>query len=72
MMRAMMMEFLDDPAYDYLDRQCMLGDNVMVAPVLPESGDVGGSTCLKVAGCRTCSTTMNSMVVSGINSSMAS
>lgn len=40
MMRAMMMEFPDDPACDYLDRQYMLGDNVMVAPVFTESGDV--------------------------------
>ncbi|MFO6425780.1 hypothetical protein ACLBOM_03115 [Escherichia coli] len=40
MMRAMMMEFPDDPACDYLDRQYMLGDNVMVAPVFTEAGDV--------------------------------
>ncbi|EAA0704514.1 alpha-xylosidase [Shigella boydii] len=37
---AMMMEFPDDPACDYLDRQYMLGDNVMVAPVFTEAGDV--------------------------------
>ncbi|MGD2848265.1 alpha-xylosidase [Escherichia coli] len=36
----MMMEFPDDPACDYLDRQYMLGDNVMVAPVFTEAGDV--------------------------------
>ncbi|HBA1097220.1 TPA: alpha-xylosidase [Escherichia coli] len=29
-----------DPACDYLDRQYMLGDNVMVAPVFTEAGDV--------------------------------
>ncbi|WP_319950577.1 TIM-barrel domain-containing protein, partial [Klebsiella pneumoniae] len=40
MMRAMMMEFPDDPACDYLDRQYMLGDNVMVAPVFTEAGDL--------------------------------
>ncbi len=38
MMWAMMMEFPDDPACDYLDRQYMLGDNVMVAPVFTEAG----------------------------------
>ena len=40
MMRAMMLEFPDDPACDYLDRQYMLGDAVMVAPVFSEAGDV--------------------------------
>ncbi|MDI5454480.1 hypothetical protein MJM04_32865, partial [Salmonella enterica subsp. enterica serovar Cerro] len=30
----------DDPACDYLDRQYMLGDAVMVAPVFSEAGDV--------------------------------
>ena len=40
MMRAMMLEFPDDPACDYLDRQYMLGDSVMVAPVFSEAGDV--------------------------------
>ncbi|BCG07647.1 alpha-xylosidase [Buttiauxella agrestis] len=40
MMRAMMLEFPDDPGCDYLDRQYMLGDSVMVAPVFSESGDV--------------------------------
>ncbi|MFF6009102.1 alpha-xylosidase [Rahnella sp. R3(2024)] len=39
-MRAMMLEFPDDPACDYLDRQYMLGDNVLVAPVFSEEGDV--------------------------------
>ncbi|WP_391595509.1 TIM-barrel domain-containing protein [Yersinia aldovae] len=32
-MRAMMLEFPDDPACDYLDRQYMLGDDLLVAPV---------------------------------------
>ncbi|CCJ80570.1 Alpha-xylosidase [Cronobacter dublinensis 1210] len=39
-MRAMMLEFPDDPACDYLDRQYMLGDAVLVAPVFSEAGDV--------------------------------
>ena len=40
MMRSMMLEFPDDPGCDYLDRQYMLGDSVMVAPVFSEVGDV--------------------------------
>ncbi|MGK7287481.1 alpha-xylosidase [Buttiauxella agrestis] len=40
MMRAMMLEFPDNPGCDYLDRQYMLGDSVMVAPVFSEAGDV--------------------------------
>jgi alpha-D-xyloside xylohydrolase len=44
MLRAMMLEFPDDPACDYLDRQYMLGDSVMVAPVFSESGDAVLST----------------------------
>ena len=40
MMRAMMLEFPDDPACDYLDRQYMLGDAMMVAPVFSEAGEV--------------------------------
>jgi len=40
MLRAMMLEFPDDPACDYLDRQYMLGDAVLVAPVFSEAGDV--------------------------------
>ncbi|CCJ74510.1 Alpha-xylosidase [Cronobacter condimenti 1330] len=39
-MRAMVLEFPDDPACDYLDRQYMLGDAVLVAPVFSEAGDV--------------------------------
>lgn len=39
-MRAMMLEFPEDPACDYLDRQYMLGDDLLVAPVLSEEGDV--------------------------------
>lgn len=40
MLRAMMLEFPDDPACDYLDRQYMLGDSIAVAPVFTEAGDV--------------------------------
>lgn len=39
-MRAMMLEYPDDPACDYLDRQYMLGDALLVAPVFSEAGDV--------------------------------
>lgn len=38
MMRSMHLEFPDDPACDYLDRQYMLGPNLLVAPVFSESG----------------------------------
>jgi alpha-D-xyloside xylohydrolase len=37
-MRAMALEFPDDPACDYLDRQYMLGDALLVAPVFASSG----------------------------------
>lgn len=40
MLRSMMLEFPHDPACDYLDRQYMLGDSVLVAPVFSEAGDV--------------------------------
>ena len=40
MMRPMMMEFPEDPACEYLDRQYMLGDSLLVAPVFEESGEV--------------------------------
>ncbi|GLV14309.1 alpha-xylosidase [Alicyclobacillus hesperidum] len=39
-MRAMLLEFPDDPACDYLDRQYMLGPSLMVAPVFQEDGFV--------------------------------
>lgn len=38
MMRAMMLEFPNDPACDYLDRQYMLGDSLLAAPVFAEDG----------------------------------
>jgi len=39
-MRAMMLEFPDDPTCDYLDRQYMLGDSLLVAPVFSPDGVV--------------------------------
>src|SRR5471030_1939155 len=39
-MRAMMLEFPEDPACDYLDRQYMLGEDLLVAPVFSEQGSV--------------------------------
>lgn len=38
MMRAMHLEFPDDPACDTLDRQYMLGGSLLVAPVFSEDG----------------------------------
>ncbi|RUT35507.1 alpha-xylosidase [Paenibacillus zeisoli] len=40
MMRAMLLEFPDDPASELLDRQYMLGDSILAAPVFSEKGDV--------------------------------
>jgi alpha-D-xyloside xylohydrolase len=40
MMRAMLLEFPDDPACEALDRQYMLGPSLLVAPVFSEAGDV--------------------------------
>ncbi|MBQ9212283.1 MAG: alpha-xylosidase [Clostridia bacterium] len=40
MMRPMLLEFPEDPAVEYLDRQYMLGDRLLVAPVFQESGEV--------------------------------
>ncbi|GAA0847368.1 alpha-xylosidase [Bifidobacterium pullorum subsp. gallinarum] len=39
-MRAMFLEFPEDPAVEMLDRQYMLGDSLLVAPVFSEKGDV--------------------------------
>lgn len=39
-MRAMYLEFPDDPGCRYLDRQYMLGDALMVAPVMDAQGQV--------------------------------
>jgi alpha-D-xyloside xylohydrolase len=40
MMRAMALEFPDDPACEALDRQYMLGPSLLVAPVFSQEGDV--------------------------------
>jgi alpha-D-xyloside xylohydrolase len=40
MMRAMALEFPDDPGCAYLDRQYMLGPDLLVAPVLAAGGEV--------------------------------
>ncbi|MDR0442956.1 MAG: alpha-xylosidase [Treponema sp.] len=39
-LRAMFLEFPDDPACSYLDRQYMLGTDLLVAPVFSEDGEV--------------------------------
>lgn len=40
MMRPMFLEFPDDPSCETLDRQYMLGDSLLVAPVFKENGEV--------------------------------
>ncbi|GAA1122010.1 alpha-xylosidase [Kribbella jejuensis] len=40
MMRPMLLEFPDDPAAAYLDRQYMLGQDLLVAPVMSLDGEV--------------------------------
>jgi len=40
MMRAMVLEFEGDPACEYLDRQYMLGEALLVAPVFSDQGQV--------------------------------
>jgi len=40
MLRAMILEFEEDPTCRYLDRQYMLGDSLLVAPVFSEDGEV--------------------------------
>lgn len=37
-MRAMVLEFPDDPACETLDRQYMLGDSILVAPIFRDDG----------------------------------
>ncbi|RED61633.1 alpha-xylosidase [Cohnella lupini] len=39
LMRAMVLEFGDDPTCDYVDRQYMLGDSLLVAPIFNPEGD---------------------------------
>jgi alpha-D-xyloside xylohydrolase len=40
LMRAMMLEFPDDPTCNYLDRQYMLGESLLVAPVFSDDNTV--------------------------------
>jgi len=40
LMRAMLLEFLHDPTCETLDRQYMLGDSLLVAPVMSQNGKV--------------------------------
>ena len=40
MMRAMLLEFPNDPACEHLDLQYMLGDSLLVAPVFSHDGSV--------------------------------
>lgn len=40
LMRAMFLEFPEDPACEQLDRQYMLGQSILVAPVFSEKGEV--------------------------------
>jgi len=40
MLRPMVLEFPDDPATAYLDRQYMLGPDLLVAPVMSATGEV--------------------------------
>jgi alpha-D-xyloside xylohydrolase len=40
MMRAMVLEFPDDPGCAHLERQYMLGPDLLVAPVFDDEGDV--------------------------------
>ena len=40
MMRAMVLEFPEDPGAAWLDQQYMLGDALLVAPVFSQNGDV--------------------------------
>lgn len=40
MMRAMVLEFQDDPTCHFLDRQYMLGERLLVAPIFNDRGEV--------------------------------
>lgn len=40
LMRAMVLEFGDDPTCDHLDRQYMIGDSLLVVPIFDDSGVV--------------------------------
>ncbi len=50
MMRPMALEFPDDPAVAYLDRQYMLGPDILVAPVMSEDGEVTVLSARRHAG----------------------
>jgi alpha-D-xyloside xylohydrolase len=39
-MRPMILEFPDDPTCSYLDKQYMLGESLLVAPIFSETGEV--------------------------------
>lgn len=39
MMRSMVLEFENDPVCQYLDRQYMLGDSLLVAPIFNDRGE---------------------------------
>ncbi len=40
MLRAMLLEFPNDPTCEYLDRQYMLGESLLVAPIFSPDGEV--------------------------------
>lgn len=40
MLRAMILEFEEDPTCHFLDREYMLGDSLLVAPIFSETGEV--------------------------------
>jgi len=40
MLRAMVLEFEEDPTCHFLDREYMLGDSLLVAPIFSETGEV--------------------------------
>lgn len=40
LMRPMILEFSDDPSCPYVDRQYMLGDTLLVAPIFSNTGEV--------------------------------
>ena len=49
-MRAMIMEFNDDPATKYLDMQYMLGDSILVAPNLQQKKVMQNIICRQENG----------------------
>ncbi len=70
MMRAMVLEYPDDPACAYLDRQYFLGDSLMAAPVFSPEGEVsyylpGGSWFNVISGERFSSERLGGERISG-------